>query len=134
MRHYFLLIIAFIGFVALMPDNSFAQTKKLLVFKKGVAMASGIIKGEENKTLFFKVKKNTDLEIFFDEGNKGATFKLFKPNGKPFYEDGSVNSGEVFDLMDVLENGGIYKLIIQLPTELKSKNQPVKYTLRIVLK
>jgi len=127
-------LLCFLGLLAVCVQTTSAQTKKLLVFKKGVAVVSGVLKASETKTFYFKVKKDTDIEIFVDEADKQANFTLFKPNGKPFYADGEVNSGRVIDMMDILPDAGIYKIVLNLPEELKNEPKAIKFTLRLILK
>lgn len=129
-----LTLLLFIGIFFIFSEEVSAQTKKPLVFKKKAAIASGVIKGNETKDYFFKVKKDTDLEIFIDEASERPKFVLYKPNDKTFYDEGSVNEGDVFDMMDVLPDAGIYKITVILPEELAQKNKPIKFTLRIVLR
>lgn len=129
-----LTLLLFIGIFVVFSQNVPAQTKKLLVFKKKAAIATGTIKGSETKDYFFKIKKDTDLEIFVDDADERPKFVLYKPNGKTFYDENSVNAVDVFDLMDVLPDAGIYKITVSLPEELAKKNKPIKFTLRIVLK
>ena len=123
-----------VGLLFVNSQNISAQTKKLLVFKKGVAIVTSIIKGNESKTYYLKVKKDTDMEIFIEEEEKRPKFTLYKPNGKLFYDDNSVNRGDAFDLMDVLEDAGIYKIVVKLPDDLQSETKPIKFTLKLVLK
>lgn len=120
-----------VAFLLLVFSNASAQTKKLLPFKKGVATASGTVKGTETKVYYFKVKKDTDIEITLDDINSKPKFTLFKPNGKLFYEE---DSKGVVDMMDILPEAGIYKIIVKLPDELQNESQPVKFTLRLILR
>jgi hypothetical protein len=129
-----LALLLFIGIFFLFNEEASAQTKKLLVFKKKVAVASGVIKGSETKNYFFKVKKDTDLEIFVDEASERPKFVLYKPNGKTFYDESSVNEGDVFDMLDVLPDAGTYKIALSLSDELAKQNKPIKFTLRIILR
>lgn len=129
-----LALILSIGIIFAVTQNVSAQTKKLLVFKKGVAVANGTIKGTETKVYYFKIKKNTDMEITLDDINSKPKFILFKPNGKPFYAEGEVNSGDATDMMDILPEAGIYKIIVKLPDNFQSETQPIKFTLRLILK
>lgn len=129
-----LALILSIGLFFAFAQNVSAQTKKLLVFKKGVAVASGTVKGAETKVYYFKIKKDTDMEITLDDINSKPKFILYKPNGKPFYADGEVNSGDATDMMDVLPEAGIYKIVVKLPDNLQSETQPIKFTLRLILK
>lgn len=129
-----LTLLLFLGIFAICSQNVFAQTKKLLVFKKKAAIATGTIKGSETKDYFFKIKKDTDLEIFVDNADERPKFVLYKPNGKTFYDENSVNAGDVFDMMDVLPDAGTYKITVSLPEELAQRNKPIKFTLRIVLR
>lgn len=122
-----------IAFLFLAIANASAQTKKLLPFKKGVATTSGTIKGSETKIFYFKVKKDTDIEITLDDINSKPKLTLFKPNGKLFYEDDEANS-EVTDMIDILPDAGTYKVIVKLPNNLQSENQPIKFTLRLILR
>ncbi len=127
------LLLLFAAFLVI-PQFASAQTKKLLVFKKGVAVVSGTVKGSQPKVYYFKVKKDTDMEIFVDEADKQANFTLFKPNGEPFYADGEINSGRIIDMMDILPDAGIYKIVVKLPEDLQVEKQPIKFTLRLILK
>lgn len=134
MNKSLILIGLLVGLIFGSEQNITAQTQKSLVFKKGVAIVSSTIKGSESKTYYFKIKKDTDMEIFIDEGEKRPKFTLFKPNGKLFYDDSSVNRGDVFDLMDVLEDAGTYKIVVKLPEDLQSETKPIKFTLKLVLR
>jgi hypothetical protein len=129
-----LALILSIGIFFVSVQNISAQTKKLLVFKKGIAVATGTIKGSETKVYYFKIKKDTDMEITLDDINSKPKFILYKPNGKPFYADGEVNSGDATDMMDVLPEAGTYKIVVKLPDNLQSEPQPIKFTLRLILK
>ena len=129
-----LALILSIGIFFVSVQNISAQTKKLLVFKKGIAVATGTIKGFETKVYYFKIKKDTDMEITLDDINSKPKFILYKPNGKPFYADGEVNSGDATDMMDVLPEAGTYKIVVKLPDNLQSEPQPIKFTLRLILK
>ena len=121
-----------IAFLLLAFSNISAQTKKILPFKKGVATASGTIKGSEAKVFYFKVKKDTDIEITLDDINSKPKLTLYKPNGKLFYSD-ETNS-EVTDMIDILPDAGIYKVVIKLPNEMQNESQPIKFTLRLILR
>jgi hypothetical protein len=134
MKKCLILISLFLVLLFANSQNVSAQTQKLLVFKKGVAIVTSTIKGDESKTYFFKVKKDTDMEIFIDEQEKRPKFTLFKPNGKLFYDDTSVNRGDAFDLMDILEDAGTYKIVVKLPEDLQGETKPIKFTLRLVLR
>lgn len=129
-----LALILSIGIIFAVTQNVSAQTKKLLVFKKGIAVATGTVKGTETKVYYFKVKKDSDMEITLDDINSKPKFILFKPNGKPFYADGEVNSGDATDMMDILPEAGTYKIVVKLPDNLQSETQPIKFTLRLILK
>lgn len=129
-----LALVLSIGIIFAVAQTVSAQTKKLLVFKKGVAVASGTVKGTETKVYYFKIKKDTDMEITLDDINSKPKFILFKPNGKPFYADGEVNSGDATDMMDVLPEAGIYKIVVKIPDNLQSETQPITFTLRLILK
>jgi hypothetical protein len=129
-----LALLLLIGIIFVFSREVSAQTKKLLVFKKKVAVVSGTIKGKETKEYFFKVRKDTDLEIFVDEAAERPRFVLYKPNGKLFYDEDSANQGNIFDMMDILPDAGIYKIAVSLPDESVAQNKPIKFTLRIVLR
>ena len=129
-----LLTLTIIFVVGLFVQSASAQTKKFLVFRQKVAIVSSSLRGGEAKTYYFKVKKNTDMEIFIDEAEPQTKFTLYKPNGKLFYDDSSVNRGDASDLMDVLEDAGIYKIVVQMPQNLRNESKPIKFTLRLVLR
>jgi hypothetical protein len=129
-----LTLILSLGLFFVLAQNAAAQSRKLMVFRKNVAVAGGTLKGAETKTFYFKVKKDTDIDISIDEAEKRAKFLLYKPDGKPFYDDGSANQGDIFDLLDILPDAGIYKLVVQLPENLQKENAPVKFTVRLILK
>ena len=129
-----LLTLTILLIVGIFVQSASAQTKKLLVFKKKAAIVSSSLKGSEAKTYYFKVKKNTDMEIFIDEAEPQAKFTLYKPNGKLFYDDSSVNRGDTTDLMDILEDAGIYKIVVQMPENLRNESKPIKFTLRLILR
>jgi hypothetical protein len=121
------LLIVFLGLFFVLAQNAAAQPRKLMVFKKNVAVASGTLQGLETKTFYFEVKKDTDIDISIDEAEKRAKFVLYKPDGKPFYDENSANQGDVFDLLDILPDAGIDKIVVQLPEILQKENAPVKF-------
>lgn len=115
-----------------------AQTKQRIVFKKKYAEVSGTIKGAERREFVFRVRKNADVEIWIErERNKSdvyPTFVLLKPNGKLFYDEKSVNTGAMTDMMDILPQAGDYTVRLELPEDARADGKPVKFTLKILLK
>jgi hypothetical protein len=115
-----------------------AQTKKRIAFKKNYAEISGTIRGAQTLDYVFRVRKNADIEIWVDHTDSATAaypkFVLLNPNGRLFYEDGSVNYGGLSDMMDILPNAGDYTLRLLLPEEYRGEEKPVKFTLRLILK
>jgi len=115
-----------------------AQTRQRIVFKKKYAEVSGTIKGAEKREFVFRVRRIADVEIWIErERNKSDVypkFALLKPNGKLFYDEKSVNYGEMTDLMDILPQAGDYIVRLQLPEDMRGDGKPVKFTLKILLK
>jgi hypothetical protein len=137
-KTFFLItILTFLGLSLAAPDVS-AQKKKRIAFKKGYAEISGTIKGEQTLEYVFRAKKNADIDMSVDndkfENSIYPKFVLIKPNGKPFYEKGSVNYGIGTDMMETLSQAGDYTIQLQLPEDMRNDGKPVKFTLRIILK
>ena len=130
-------IVAFLGLSFAAPDAS-AQKKKRIAFKKGYAVVSGTIKGDETLEYVFRAKKNADIDMSVDndkfENSIYPKFVLIKPNGKLFYDKDSVNYGIGTDMMDTLTQAGDYTVRLQLPEDMRNDGKPVKFTLRIVLR
>jgi len=132
------LITFFIAAVLFLSIGAHAQTKKRIAFKKNYAEVSGTIKGAETLDYVFRVRKNADIEIWIDHTDSATAvypnFVLLKPNGRLFYEEGSVNYGGLSDMMDILPNAGDYTLRMLLPEENRGDDKPVKFKLRLMLK
>ena len=124
--------------LSLLSTDAVAQKKKRLIFKKGVAVASGTIKGDQTIEYVFRVRKNADVDISVDDRNEELypKFVLLKPNGTLFYDKDSVNYGGGTDLMDILPQAGDYVIRLQLPEEMRGdgNEKPVKFTIRVILK
>ena len=134
---FFAAILAFLS-LSLIAPGAAAQKKKRITFKKGAAIVSGTIKGDETLEYVFRVKKNADVDISVDDdkySNKPyPKFVLLKPDGKLFYDKDSVNYGAGKDLMDILPQAGDYIVRLQLPEDMRNDGKPVSFTFRIALK
>ncbi|HEY0430008.1 MAG TPA: hypothetical protein VGC76_19645 [Pyrinomonadaceae bacterium] len=135
-----LLFAAVLTFVVLLnaaPDAS-AQTKKRITFKKGFAVVSGTIKGDETLEYVFRVKKNADVDISVENDRFTHTiypkFVLLKPDGNVFYGKDSVNYGLGTDMMDVLPQAGDYTIQLQLPEDMRNEGKPVSFRFQIIVR
>src|SRR4051812_42692658 len=127
-------IFAFLALSFAAPNAS-AQKTKRIVIKKGYAVVSGTIKGDQTLEYVFRAKKNADIDMSVDNDKFAnsiyPTFFLLKPNGKPFCDKDSVNNGAGTDMMDTLVQAGDYTIRLQLPEDMRNGGKPVKFTLRI---
>jgi len=133
----FVTVLAFLGLSIAATDAS-AQKPKRVTFKKGFALVSGTIKRNQTLEYVFRAKKNADIDMSVDndkfENSIYPKFVLLKPDGKLFYEKGSVNYGIGTDMMETLPQAGDYTVRLQLPEDMRNDGKPVKFTLRILLK